>query len=82
MIILFITLINLMRILIGTRFVKDGSFGYTALKDTTLKNFTRHPIDFIPNYNDTVVVKGDYRYDDYQRIRYSMRLQCADLAIL
>ena len=44
--------------------------------------FSKISIDFTPNYNDIVAVEGGYRYDDHQRIRYSMWLQHADLAVL
>ena len=40
------------------------------------------PIDFTLNYNDIVAVKGGCRYDDHQTIRFSLRLQHADPAVL
>ena len=43
---------------------------------------SKFSIDFTPNYNDIVAAKGGCRYDDYQEIRFPLRLQHADPAVL
>ena len=39
-------------------------------------------LDFTPNYNDIFAVEGGCRYDDHQRIRFPLRLQHTNFAVL